>query len=327
MRTGAVLVVTHGFDDHVPLVRVELDKVGAQVVLFDTDDFRRGTDLTFGIEKGVPTVLLRVGEHEHLGSSFASVLFRYIRLPTAPQIADPEARRMAASELQAALEGALLALEPAIWINHPYANRAARSKLLQLRLASGLGFTVPDTRVTANPREVRELYRKWDGQMVAKLAGGQLPGQTVNSQYVVFTTVIMPEDLEDDAALSACPTIYQRRVAKDYELRVTVVGDEIFACRINSQAHESARVDWRQAGYDTLDIHSCQIEESVADRCRALLRALNLETGGIDLIVTPEGSTVFLEINAAGQWAFVQKTTGLPIAAAIARRLASAARD
>jgi hypothetical protein len=73
MHRGAVLVVTHSLDDHVPLVRVELDKLGVQVVLFDTDQFKRGTDLIFGIEKGVPAAL-RVGNDEHRGSSFASVL-------------------------------------------------------------------------------------------------------------------------------------------------------------------------------------------------------------------------------------------------------------
>jgi glutathione synthase/RimK-type ligase-like ATP-grasp enzyme len=126
--------------------------------------------------------------------------------------------------------------------------------------------------------------------------------------------------------LSACPAIYQRRIAKQHELRVTVVGDEIFACRIDSQAREESRVDWRAAGYTSLDHRACELDEAVADRCRALLRTLGLEIAGLDFIVTPEGETVFLEINAAGQWAWVEQETGLPIAAAIARRLAGAAR-
>jgi D-alanine-D-alanine ligase-like ATP-grasp enzyme len=56
------------------------------------------------------------------------------------------------------------------------------------------------------------------------------------------------------------------------------------------------------------------------------MRHLDLEIAGFDFILTPEGEMVFLEINAAGQWAWVQETTGLPIAAAIARRLAAATR-
>jgi glutathione synthase/RimK-type ligase-like ATP-grasp enzyme len=306
------------------LVRAELEKLGIEVVWFDTDDYGTASSVTFAVEDGTPRVLLRIGGAEHCGDTVRAVLFRHIRLPQAPHVDGLAARRMAESEWRAALEGALLALEPALWVNHPYANRLARNKLLQLRLAARLGFRVPETRVTADPRYIREQYRAWNGRMVAKLAGGQIVGDTVESQYVIFTTAITPEDLEDDDALSACPAIYQQRVEKRHELRVTVVGDEIFACRIDSQAHEAAQVDWRNAGAAALDHQPCELDEPVADRCRALLRQLGLEIAGLDLIVTPEGETVFLEINAAGQWAWVEKATGLPIAAAIARRLAGA---
>jgi glutathione synthase/RimK-type ligase-like ATP-grasp enzyme len=308
------------------LVRAELETLGVEVIWFDTDDYRIGTDLTFGIEGGVPNVHLRIGAREQRGDTVAAVLYRHVRLPVAPQIADPEARRMAESEMRWALEGSLLALQPALWANHPHANNLARSKLLQLRLATGLGFTVPDTRVTADPQDIRRHYKAWNGRMVAKLVGGQIVGHSVDSQYVVHTTAISEADLQNDEALSACPAIYQRLIDKRYDLRVTVVGDEVFACRIDSQQHAAARIDWRSAGYNALDIQRCDLEASVAKRCFALLRALNLEIAGIDLIVTPEGDTVFLEINAAGQWAWVQEATGLPIATSIARRLA-AARD
>jgi glutathione synthase/RimK-type ligase-like ATP-grasp enzyme len=75
-----------------------------------------------------------------------------------------------------------------------------------------------------------------------------------------------------------------------------------------------------------LDLAPCELDGVLADRCRALLRLLGLEVAGIDLIVTPQNDTVFLEINAVGRWDFVQEATGLPIASAIARRLATATR-
>jgi glutathione synthase/RimK-type ligase-like ATP-grasp enzyme len=308
------------------LIRAELEKLGADVVWFDTDDYRTGSDVIFAIEGGTPRVTLRIGGREHDGDEIGAVLFRHIRLPTAPLIADAAARRMAESELRATLEGGLFALEPSLWMNHPNANRVTRSKLLQLRLAARLGFKTPETRVTADPTEIRGLYHSWNGEMVAKLAGGQIVGETIYSQYIIFTTPVTPEYLADAGALAACPAIYQRRVAKQHELRVTVVGDEIFACRIDSQAREEARVDWRAAGYTALDHQPCELDASTADRCRVLLRTLGLETAGLDFIVTPEGETVFLEINAAGQWAWVEQETGMPIAAAIARRLAGAAQ-
>ena len=323
----AVLIVTHGMDGHTSLVRAALDEMGIEAISFDTGNFDASRDLIFEIVNGDPVVLLRVEGVEHRGDKFSAVFYRNIRLPLAPpQISDPEARQLAKSELWATLDGALLALEPALWMNHPHANRLARSKLLQLRLASRCGFDVPETRVTANSREVRALYRAWDGQMVAKLVGGQLVGETVDSQYIIHTTIITKNDLEDHAALSACPAIYQRRLDKLYELRVTVVGEEVFACRIPTDKLGPTQVDRRELSYKILDLEPCTLDRDDAERCRTLLRELGLEMAGIDLIVTPQNKTVFLEINAVGQWAFVQEATGLPIATAIARRLACAAR-
>jgi len=43
--------------------------------------------------------------------------------------------------------------------------------------------------------------------------------------------------------------------------------------------------------------------------------------GAIDLRLTPEGRYVFLEINPAGQFLYIEYATGQPIAAAIARKL------
>ena len=323
---GAVLIVSHGTDDHVPLVRAELDELGIEVIWFDTDAYGSESNASFQIENCSPAVVFRVGKLEHRGDVVRAVFFRHIRLPRAPHVADLAARQMAESELRSTLEGALLALEPALWMNYPYANRFSRSKLMQLRLATRLGFKVPETCITADPRIVRERYRRWNGEMVAKLAGGQIVGDTTESQYVILTTLITPEDLKDDDSLSACPAIYQRRVQKEYELRVTVVGEDVFACRIDSQALEISQVDWRAAGPSALHQKPYKLDEAIASQCRALLRYLGLEIAGLDFLVTPEGETVFLEINAAGAWAWVEQATGLPIAAAIARRLALGAQ-
>jgi glutathione synthase/RimK-type ligase-like ATP-grasp enzyme len=322
----AVLVVTHRTDDHAPLVRAELENLGIEVIWFDTDEYGHTADLTFSIVDGVAGVTFRANGSEYRGDSVAAVLFRHIRLPQTPGVADPGARRMAESELRATLEGGLLALEPALWVNHPHANRLARSKLLQLRLASRLGFSVPETRVSADPVEIRTLFSMWNGRMVAKLAGGQIAADSIDSQFVVYTTAITAEDLQDADALSACPALYQRHVDKRYDLRVTMIGERVFACRIHSQEIEDARVDWRAADPSSVHHERCELDPLIANSCRSLMTALGLEIAGIDFIVTPKGETVFLEINAAGQWLWIEKNTGLPIAAALAQHLATATR-
>jgi len=48
------------------------------------------------------------------------------------------------------------------------------------------------------------------------------------------------------------------------------------------------------------------------------MRRMGLKYGCIDMIVTPEGRYVFLEVNPSGQWYFIQMSTHLEIASAIA---------
>ncbi len=321
-RPGLTLIVTHGNDDHVPLVAAELEARGAELARFDTERYPDEVAVDLTVRDGDASVVLRLDGDEIPGERIGAVLYRHLRLPTAPGIGDAEARRLAESELRAALEGGLFALD-CLWINHPHANRLSRNKPLQLALAVRHGFAVPETAITRDPDRIRTLYREWNGEMVAKLVGGQLVGTTADDQYVIHTTLIDKTDLGDDAALAASPAIYQRRVAKAHELRATVVGERVFGCRIDSQASddEAARVDWRRAGPQALEHSAIELEPEVEERCLALARSLGLEFGGIDLIVTPDGDTVFLEINAAGQWAWIERMTGQPIAAAIAERL------
>jgi glutathione synthase/RimK-type ligase-like ATP-grasp enzyme len=270
-------------------------------------------------------IRLHLGGQELDGDDVTAVLYRHLHLREAPHIQDPTARELAESELRATLEGTLLALD-AYWLNHPHANRRARHKLLQLTLAVSEGFSVPETCITDNPEKIRALHRSWGERMVAKLVGGQILAPTAEEQYVVYTTLVEQDDLRSDAALAACPAIYQRCVEKACDLRVTVVGERLFACRIDSQDNELGAVDWRRAGVGAVLVRPYELDPDTAGKCLALVRRLDLDLAGLDLIVTPEGETVFLEVNATGQWLWVQEATGMPIAAAIVDQLVDGGR-
>jgi hypothetical protein len=55
-----------------------------------------------------------------------------------------------------------------------------------------------------------------------------------------------------------------------------------------------------------------QPPNDVADKLRALMRRLGLVYGAIDLRLTEDGRYVFLEINPAGQFLYVEQQTGQP---------------
>jgi len=114
------------------------------------------------------------------------------------------------------------------------------------------------------------------------------------------------------------PTFLQGLVAKRRDIRVTVIGEQIFPAAIDSQAVEVARIDFRKADIMDLPHVPITLPEPVAHACVQLVKQLGLNFGAIDLIETPDGEYVFLENNPNGQWYWVEMITGQPMACAMA---------
>ncbi|MFH1551449.1 MAG: hypothetical protein ABIC36_01045 [bacterium] len=109
---------------------------------------------------------------------------------------------------------------------------------------------------------------------------------------------------------------------KSYEVRVTVVGQTIFAVRINSQAHEATKIDWRNPAYiDKLGYRSMDLPKIIQYQCQRIVQELGLNFGAIDLVVDSKGDYIFLEINPNGQWQWLEYFTGINISGAIADML------
>ncbi|HXW26703.1 MAG TPA: hypothetical protein VEK73_18310 [Xanthobacteraceae bacterium] len=124
----------------------------------------------------------------------------------------------------------------------------------------------------------------------------------------------------EDAAIRLAPVIFQRHVAAVADLRVTIIGEEIFAAAVNVR-DLTYDVDVRLNIVQNYVAHD--LPDEVADKLRALMRRLGLVYGAIDLRLTADGRYVFLEINPAGQFLYVEQSTGQPITAALAARLAA----
>ena len=138
-------------------------------------------------------------------------------------------------------------------------------------------------------------------------------------EKVVFTNPLSASDLEGLDGLRLCPMTFQEKVEKASELRVTVVGSRVFAAAIDSNALERSRTDWRREGLALIDRwKTCDLPAAVERGLLALMDALGLNYGAADFIVTPEGRHVFLELNPAGEFFWLERENGLPISEALA---------
>jgi hypothetical protein len=100
------------------------------------------------------------------------------------------------------------------------------------------------------------------------------------------------------------------------DVRVTVVGDQLFAAEIDARGSSSPD-DFRGAE-DECRFAACDLPPEEAARLRALVGALGLSFAAADYRRRDDGTWFFLELNPAGQWGFVEARTGQPITEAVA---------
>jgi glutathione synthase/RimK-type ligase-like ATP-grasp enzyme len=88
---------------------------------------------------------------------------------------------------------------------------------------------------------------------------------------------------------------------------------------VDSQVSARATHDWRRDGLRMLqDWQPYQLPVEVEDKLLRLMNYFSLNYGAIDIILTPDGKHVFLELNPSGEFFWLERSPGLPISEAIA---------
>ncbi len=221
----------------------------------------------------------------------------------------PEALEYSRSEAQTMLISIRETLNHVRWVNRPEENRAASDKLSQLRDARSKGFRVPRTLVTNDSSSAVEFAKECGGNVIVKA----LRRGTIEVGRVFYSTLMDIASLgKHTESIAVAPLIFQEPIRKDFEVRATVVDDMCFGVKIFSQEREITSVDWRRNPL-SLRHEIVDLPTEVVERCVAITRSCRLLFSAFDLIVTPEGEYVFLEHNPAGQFAWLEELTGIPI--------------
>jgi glutathione synthase/RimK-type ligase-like ATP-grasp enzyme len=216
-------------------------------------------------------------------------------------------KKLATAEYQLSIMQLFDAL-PCTVINRAHASTSNDSKIYQAYLARSFGFETPRTLVTTIPDAAREFYESCDGKVIYKSLS------SVRSIVHRMTVQDLGDRLD---RLRNCPTQFQE-VVEGIDIRVHVVGDEIFATEVISTAD-----DYRYARREgaSLDLRPIEIPPPIADACRAFTRSLGLVLSGIDLRRTGDGRYVCFEVNPSPGFIFYEANTGQPISTAIAHAL------
>lgn len=212
------------------------------------------------------------------------------------------AREVAIAETIAFVDGALLALDTQ-WLNSPIAIRSASRKLLQLRRAADLGIRTPRTCVTNSQDVARHFVSEVGRAVVKPLAASYLNYGAKSVKF--YTRDVVQRSEEIFSALASSPLIFQERIDKREEVRVTVVDDWAVGVRVDlSKAKIPPPVDIRQLDYAAHRelFGKCDDRSDLIEDSRRIVRELGLSYAGIDWAIGGDGQAYFLECNPLGSF-------------------------
>jgi ATP-grasp ribosomal peptide maturase len=307
-----VVVLTEPVDPTADLVVAELNSRGVAVFRCDAADFPQRLTVTAEYGNGPVSGVLESPERTVALAEVSAVYYRRpLDFVFAVGMSATE-RWWAAGEARMGFGGVLQSLG-CRWLSDPVAVARAEYKPVQLAAARRVGLAVPDTMVTNDPAAARKFVAACpDGAVYKALTGS--PGSEAGRPVALYTSVVEADQVDDAVARTA--HLFQRRIAaKKFEARVTVVGDRVFAARIDAHS-DAARIDFR-ADYDAVEFSRLELPPAIRDGVLALTRTLGLAYGALDFIIDDADRYWYLETNPNGQWAFIPHLRA-PITRAIA---------
>lgn len=324
-RRRVILVVSNAADATADFFEDRLAASGVAHHRLNTEELARlafsfsvdGRGAQFGASAIFSTGAGRISLDE-----IASIYYRRPVQPRLPDGTPPGLADWMESEVRRAW-GGLLASHPGIrWVNHPLAVSGASYKPEQLARAKRIGLAVPDTLITTDPQKAADFCTEHDWRVVAKPVGhGEILGATAADDRIVYTNRIPREAASRLGRVANCPTLLQCEILKDVDVRVTVVEREVVAVALHSQERPVSIIDCRRDNMAGMRYSLITLPAELASALADLVASYGLLYAAIDLVRDQDGRYWFLELNPAGQWAWLEQVADAPISAAIIRCL------
>lgn len=292
------------------LVIEAAERLGVPYVLFNQRE-ARSADIHLEVKDGRLDGAIRIREADWSLHAFSGV---YVRLMDYQDLPENKPRGRTPTDPIGVCKSELFHSTLAEWLemtqcrvmNRNRAMSSNMSKPYQAQFIIRAGFCTPTTLITNDPAEVRNFLRI-QRRVIYKSVS------SVRSIVKVLSDV----KLNELSKVRHLPTQFQAFVPGT-NVRVHVVGDEVFATEIHTEA-----VDYRYASEEGLDIEMVPVDlpPEIATRCLNLSRTLDLPLCGIDLKLTPDGDYYCFEVNPSPAYSYYQENSGQDIAAAVVKYL------
>lgn len=175
------------------------------------------------------------------------------------------------------------------------------NKIHACTVAEKNGFKIPKFLITTSKKDLLQFFKKY-GKIITKSIFG-LPGFSTKTTYYSCKTVFVNLKEIDNTPENFGVSLFQEYIVKKIELRIFFLNEEYFASAIFSQADPQTEVDFRNYNRESPNrVVPYLLPDVIVEKLKKINFELGLKTGSCDLIVTPKGEYVFLEVNPIGQF-------------------------
>jgi hypothetical protein len=199
-----------------------------------------------------------------------------------------------------------LELLPVWCINRFSAGRYIHNKAVQLHLARSCGLRIPETLMSNSPGCIRDFVTGSRSRTVGKGFTPHVWQRDEESGVSVTETFeLTPEQLPSDEVLTYAPGIYQERVAKEYDVRMVIMGHRVYSFALRNA---KKALDWRQdAGLGNIQVEITPTPPEIEKSILAFAGKAGICFGSVDFAVDKSGAWWFLEINEQGQFLWLDQ--------------------
>ena len=163
---------------------------------------------------------------------------------------------------------------------------------------------MPDSLVTNSATRLNEVFRSYEKVLVKGIGFGNLPivrQPGIVEAFSPFAELYDREHFAHRLEEHDCPPMMvQEYFEREFDLRVSVIGDEVHAARIEKPA---GLVDSRRLGVDQ-SFDFVDLPSKVIEQIREFMTRMQLSFGHMDFVQLQNNELVFLECNPEGIWAF-----------------------
>ncbi|HDY0746821.1 TPA: hypothetical protein RO394_002600 [Escherichia coli] len=194
-------------------------------------------------------------------------------------------------------------------LSKPSIIKRADNKVLQAKTAIDIGFTIPDFILTNNFDCFKNTLTI--NSIVKPLSSGLIENQK-EKEFVQTNMVDMNKNTE---TLKYCPTYFQSYTKKEFEVRSTFINGKDYSVKITSKN----KIDWRKNNNEIF-YSTIKMPDTIKEKCLRYMSVMNISFGCFDFIVF-DGEWFFLEMNANGQWAWLENETNINVSSELVRFL------